>query len=176
VSCHLGDRVAALVDGELDDASRERALAHLAHCDTCRYETDAHRRLKATLVQVREAPPAPSADLTARLLALPAERPVLAAPPATRRSARRPVGAGRPTSRTATLRRPRRAATAGALLAVGLVGALALGGPSTSGPRTPVDPATPAFVAEYANSTSRVPLTEPVVATLVPAGLADPGR
>ncbi|MCY7364907.1 MAG: zf-HC2 domain-containing protein, partial [Frankiaceae bacterium] len=47
-SC-LGEQVAALVDGELDHAARERAQRHLAHCVTCRAEADAHRRLKVRL-------------------------------------------------------------------------------------------------------------------------------
>ena len=33
---HLGDRIAALVDGELGHQDRDRALAHVAHCARCR--------------------------------------------------------------------------------------------------------------------------------------------
>ncbi|TXS11305.1 PDZ domain-containing protein [Streptomyces sp. adm13(2018)] len=44
---HLGDRLAALVDGELGHDSRERVLAHLATCARCKSEADAQRTLKS---------------------------------------------------------------------------------------------------------------------------------
>lgn len=43
---HLGHRLSALIDGELDDAERDRALVHLARCDGCRREAVALRTLK----------------------------------------------------------------------------------------------------------------------------------
>lgn len=48
MSC-LGERLTALVDGELGHEERERALRHLAGCAACRAEADALRRLKARL-------------------------------------------------------------------------------------------------------------------------------
>jgi hypothetical protein len=66
---HLGDRLAALVDGELDHDARERVQAHLATCPRCKAEADAQRRLKS--VFARAAPPPPSAGLLARLQGLP---------------------------------------------------------------------------------------------------------
>ena len=75
MSC-LGDVVAALVDGELDHAARERAHRHLAHCARCRTEVDAQRRLKARL-SIMGHDPAPSAALTARLVALRTAGPVV---------------------------------------------------------------------------------------------------
>ncbi|MFC5185402.1 anti-sigma factor family protein [Actinomadura harenae] len=48
MSC-LGERLTALVDGELGHEERERALRHLAGCAPCRVEADALRRLKARL-------------------------------------------------------------------------------------------------------------------------------
>ncbi|AXE22836.1 hypothetical protein C0216_04655 [Streptomyces globosus] len=74
---HLGDRLAALVDGELSHDTRERVLAHLATCPKCRAEADAQRRLKAMFVE--SAPPPLSAGLLARLQGLPGEGP--AGPP-----------------------------------------------------------------------------------------------
>ncbi|MFF4601645.1 anti-sigma factor family protein [Streptomyces sp. NPDC001339] len=66
---HLGDRLAALVDGELGHDARERVLAHLATCGKCKAEADAQRRLKSVFA---EAPlPGPSAGLLARLQQLP---------------------------------------------------------------------------------------------------------
>ncbi|GAA0478276.1 zf-HC2 domain-containing protein [Streptomyces stramineus] len=70
---HLGDRLAALVDGELGHDSRERVLAHLATCWTCKAEADAQRRLKSAFAEA--APPPLSADLLARLQSLPGTGP-----------------------------------------------------------------------------------------------------
>ncbi|CAA9314445.1 MAG: hypothetical protein AVDCRST_MAG07-737, partial [uncultured Frankineae bacterium] len=70
----LADVAAALVDGELDHAARERALRHLMRCPACRAEVDLQRRLKARLRDV--GPPSPSAALTSRLLGLPVTTPL----------------------------------------------------------------------------------------------------
>ncbi|MEU0742178.1 zf-HC2 domain-containing protein [Streptomyces sp. NPDC006134] len=66
---HLGDRLAALVDGELGHDARERVLAHVATCPKCKAEVDAQRRLKSVFAQA--APPPPSESLLARLQGLP---------------------------------------------------------------------------------------------------------
>jgi anti-sigma factor RsiW len=65
---HLGERLTALVDGELGHDERDRALAHLAGCEQCRAEAEAMRRLKSQLRSLREA--APASDLLQRLNAL----------------------------------------------------------------------------------------------------------
>ncbi|MBT2471391.1 zf-HC2 domain-containing protein [Streptomyces sp. ISL-66] len=70
---HLGDRLAALVDGELGHDARERVLAHLATCPKCKAEADAQRRLKTLFVE--SAPPPLSAGLLARLQGLPGGSP-----------------------------------------------------------------------------------------------------
>ncbi|GHF65013.1 zf-HC2 domain-containing protein [Streptomyces thermodiastaticus] len=62
---HLGDRLSALVDGELGPDARERVLAHVATCPKCKAEVDAQRRLKSVFAQA--APPPPSESLLARL-------------------------------------------------------------------------------------------------------------
>jgi putative zinc finger protein len=67
---HLGDRLAALVDGELGHDSRERVLAHLATCAKCKDEADAQRSLKSYFAST--APPPPSETFLARLQGLPA--------------------------------------------------------------------------------------------------------
>ncbi|MEU1516990.1 zf-HC2 domain-containing protein [Streptomyces sp. NPDC005811] len=67
---HLGDRLSALVDGELGHDTRERVLAHVATCAKCKAEVDAQRRLKNVFAEV--APPAPSESFLARLQGLPA--------------------------------------------------------------------------------------------------------
>ncbi|MGC0375044.1 anti-sigma factor family protein [Streptomyces sp. SAI-229] len=67
---HLGDRLSALVDGELGHDARERVLAHVATCAKCKAEVDAQRRLKNVFAQA--APPPPSESFLARLQGLPA--------------------------------------------------------------------------------------------------------
>ncbi|MEU1214002.1 anti-sigma factor family protein [Streptomyces sp. NPDC005791] len=66
---HLGDRLAALVDGELKHDARERVLAHLATCARCKAEADAQRRLKSAFAT--SAAPSPSEGFLARLQGLP---------------------------------------------------------------------------------------------------------
>ncbi|MFF8542662.1 anti-sigma factor family protein [Streptomyces werraensis] len=67
---HLGDRLAALVDGELGHDARERVLAHVATCAKCKAEVDEQRRVKNVFAAA--APPPPSESLLARLQGLPA--------------------------------------------------------------------------------------------------------
>ncbi|MBM7173263.1 zf-HC2 domain-containing protein, partial [Streptomyces sp. G44] len=76
---HLGDRLAALVDGELGHDARERVLAHLATCPMCKTEADAQRRLKSVFAQA--APPPPSESFLARLQGLPGLPPGGTEPP-----------------------------------------------------------------------------------------------
>ncbi|MFB8027521.1 zf-HC2 domain-containing protein [Streptomyces sp. NPDC056465] len=66
---HLGDRLAALVDGELKHDARERVLAHLATCARCKSEADSQRRLKSAFAT--SAAPSPSEGFLARLQGLP---------------------------------------------------------------------------------------------------------
>lgn len=65
---HLGERLSALVDGELDHAERDRALSHLASCETCQFEAEMLRRLKGRLHGLGD--PEPSTDFMGRLSAL----------------------------------------------------------------------------------------------------------
>ncbi|HZC25401.1 MAG TPA: anti-sigma factor, partial [Actinopolymorphaceae bacterium] len=68
VVTHAHARLSALVDGELDNDSRERILAHLTHCEECRVAADEERRIKA-LLSGMPAPPAAD-DLNAFLVGL----------------------------------------------------------------------------------------------------------
>ena len=176
-SCCLGDVAAALVDGELDHAARERAHRHLAHCAGCRAEVEGQRQVKARLSGV--AQPEPSAALTNRLLhvAAPVEEPRLLVPPDTRPPSRPPAALPVPTrpaalpvssrpagSRPGGPRRRavrRRATTGSAVALLGVAAALALGAPQPRPATTPVDPATDAFVTEFVSTTSDGP-TSPV--------------
>ena len=166
----LGDTLSALVDGELDHAARERALAHLAGCADCRAEVEAQRRLKVRLAGL-DADAVPPSALTARLLALAV--PGVDLPP---RSASAPAGSVRPVSVGPPLRsdrvrpggrrpagavRHRRRQATGMLVAVGLGAALALGGPGGSGSSTPLDPGADVFVVDHASTTGRLPLRQP---------------
>jgi len=66
---HLGDRLSALVDGELDGAERDRAHAHLAGCEPCRAEAAELRALKQKLSALTDGAPAEAA-MTKRLIAM----------------------------------------------------------------------------------------------------------
>lgn len=177
---HLCELAAAVVDSELDHDARDRALAHLAGCLSCRAEVDAQRRVKARMAAM-EFPEAP-ATLAARLAAVADSAPVPVAaaepqrpgglPMATPRSSRRPRP-GRPGNRPEPpLRRPTRrrrigrtvAAGASAVL-LGLGAALALGGGAPAGGQL-VDPSLDTLVADHMATTGEVPLTDPAMAAV----------
>ena len=65
---HLGERLSALVDGELGAAEHDSALIHLAKCESCRFEADMLRRLKRRLHGLGE--PEPDLDFMGRLTEL----------------------------------------------------------------------------------------------------------
>ncbi len=65
---HLGQRISALIDGELSDSERDRVLAHIAGCDECRQEAVALRALKQRMHSLGEA--MVDAALTGRLMAM----------------------------------------------------------------------------------------------------------
>lgn len=100
---HLGDRLAAYVDGELPRVTRELITAHLALCSSCRAAVDAETRLKQGLTGLGE--PAPSTNLLGALLEL--AEPGEPMPPR-----RRPLDA-EPSPQVATVGRPIRVAFVG---------------------------------------------------------------
>ncbi len=65
---HLGQRLSALIDGELDGAERDRVLVHLARCESCRGEASALRMLKRRMNALGET--AADSTLTGRLMRL----------------------------------------------------------------------------------------------------------
>src|ERR1700749_2563162 len=86
---HLGDRLSALVDGELGGAERDRAHAHLAACEQCRTEAAELRALKQKLrglvdgAPAEEPMPGPGGPMPPRrrlLRVVPARRPGTPAP------------------------------------------------------------------------------------------------
>ncbi len=172
---HLGDRVSALVDGELGHEARDRALAHVAHCAACRQQLDDERAIKERL---SAAPtPDPSNAMVAGLLALgepgdpvpPRTRRMPLAPlvptlPAPGRRARTgaPRGRAEASNRPPTTVRTRRArrASVGALTFVVLVlgTAFAAGGADQRG--RPVVPPAAEFSTEHAATSSGMPLRD----------------
>lgn len=179
---HLGDRVTALVDDQLDHDARDLALAHLARCAECQAAVETERRTASTLRRLPDVTPAP--ELVNKLLALaepggplPPERrpfPGAAAPVARwRPTAGRPpsvTGTRRPLDTTRIRRRGAvRVAMAGVLSAGALTVALAtLGGAGVDGP---VTPPTQQFTVEHTRSTGSLPFSDPA-AVVVPAGFS----
>jgi anti-sigma factor RsiW len=149
MSAHLGLAVTAFVDGELDHRKRDEVLAHLTHCSPCRAEVDGLRRFKQTL---RVAAPAVPGDLAARLLA----SGFSAGPAAPVTAPRRPHVRRRTTGHS----RLRRTAMRGALVALGLGGALTLAGPPPRGPVAPVDPINAGFIRDHTATSNQLPFSE----------------
>ena len=187
----LGDVAAALIDGELSHAERERAHRHLTHCPACRAEVEAERQLKLRLHGLAPAP-ALGEMLSARLLAVGSSDALsrrTSGVPGSRRDAtqtrdarpraRSPLSrssSGRsPLSRSSSGRSPLRRRTLGsaAVVALGLTAAFAFGGGSEP-PSTTVDPGIGAFVTEYVVSTDG--LAPALQANLTAGGGAPTGR
>jgi anti-sigma factor RsiW len=146
---HPGDRLAALVDGRLDEAERRQVLAHLAGCARCRADYDAQRALKGVLGEL-DRPGAPS-SLQARLSGLP-EEPAGSAV----RSDSKPGWSGR---RKIAMG----AATAGSLVAVTVGVGYAVGAPAT-GPT--VVPTINLYTTDHAAVSGDIPLEQPQLSQL----------
>ena len=165
---HLGDRLSALVDGELDGAELDRAHAHLAGCEQCRAEAAELRALKQKLRELTTGAPAEAA-MTRRLIAMtgpggpmpprrrllrvvPGHRPA-AGPAATRPAATRPRPA----------RRRRYLVLGTVSLVVGLgTAAFTAGGGSDAAPGPRITPPVEMYSVEHAITTGEVPFPGPV--------------
>jgi anti-sigma factor RsiW len=173
---HLGDRLSALIDGELDGAERDRASAHLASCEQCRTEAAELRALKRKLSTLLSRAPAEAA-MTRRLIAmtgpggpLPPRRrlPRLATGPGaadrrkTRRETRREI---RRETRRPGPRGPvrRRYLVIGAVsLVVGLsTAAFTAGGGGQAAPGPRITPPVEMYSVEHAITTGEVPFSGP---------------
>jgi anti-sigma factor RsiW len=164
---HLGDRLTALIDGELGHAERDRALMHLAGCDECRAEADALRRVKRRVSGLGEA--SPGDRLLHRLQAM--AEPGDPLPP----NAARLPGHARPRVRTVRPvdNRPRRTATrhrmprgryliaSAAALAVFGIGSAAFAAGSDPGSVPRVAPSIEQYAVEHALTSGDIPLTDP---------------
>jgi hypothetical protein len=175
---HLGERAAALVDGELGTDARDLALAHVARCDLCRADVAAQRRLKARLGGLAQPPQPPG--LAARLAALAEQAfdqppgsaagagslPAAKGSPSPshagrgRRVVRPPRRAdlARPVGRVRARRRMRMVMAGGASLVALGVTAFAAGGSSAP----TVVPDVQQFTAQYASTTGTVPFEVPL--------------
>ena len=152
---HLGERLSALIDGELSHAQRERVLAHLASCETCRQEAGVLRLLKRRMHALGDSDPATAElaggdALTWRLLAL--------VPAAGKGPGRR----SRPRwdRRVAPARRRTRwlvgAALAGGGLGLSVAAFLAGADRPPAGPK--VNPAVDVFMVQHAITTGQLPV------------------
>ncbi len=166
---HLGDRLSALVDGELTGAERDRASAHLAGCAQCRAEAAQLRALKQKLRSLGDGAPAEAA-LTRRLISMTGPGGPL--PPRRRRL--RVVPGGRPetgrglraSTRPGTSRpRParRRYLFLGTVsLVVGLgTAAFTAGGGGQAAPGPRITPPVELYSVQHAIITGEVPFSEP---------------
>jgi len=176
---HLGDRLSALVDGELGGAELDRAHAHLAGCEQCRTEATELRQLKQKLRELMTHDPvdgAPAeAAMTSRLVAM--TGPGGPVPPRHRRlrvvPGRRPAAgpglsrSGNPgnlgTGRTWLGARRRRYLVLGTVSLVVSLGTAAFtaggGGDAAPGPR--ITPPVEMYSVEHAITTGEVPFPGP---------------
>src|SRR5580704_6273957 len=143
---HLGQRISALIDGELSDTERDRVLTHIAGCDECRQEAVALRALKHRMHSLGEA--MVDAALTGRLMAM-------AVPPD-----------GRPWTARAPWR-PRGGSPAARMLTAGILASTVAGlgavaffvGGEQQAPGPKVTPAVDTFLVQHAIVTGDLPVT-----------------
>jgi anti-sigma factor RsiW len=144
---HLGHRLSALIDGELDGMERDRVLVHLAGCESCRTDAIALRTLKRRMNALGEA--AADAALTRRLMGL-----AQPSGPAAQGQSRwpRPASAGSyPTAPGGREVRPSWYVAIGAtaVVLVGVGTAAFLAGGSRDQPEPRVTPAVDTYVLEH---------------------------
>jgi len=163
---HLGERLSALIDGELSAARRERVLVHLARCEPCRREAAALRLLKQRMHTLGDATAGDT--LTWRLLAM-------AAAGGQGQRARWARRAGLPgwAARPAGRRRPARSLLVAGVTAaaLGLPTAVFLAGSGRPPPGPRVVPALDVFMVQHAITSGDVPV-QPSSGVRSPAGVA----
>lgn len=154
MSGHLGDQVAAFVDGQLDYPRRERALEHLSGCAQCRAAVDQQRWVKSRVQTLPSAEP--SASLLSALTQV-REGPAWPTPPP---APHWPV----PQSR---LRRSALLLAGAGSLAAGFIGVAYAVGSASTVPSSPVRPPVGQFSAEFAD-VAPMPFNDPAL-DLLPA-------
>ncbi len=162
---HLGDRLSALVDGELDGAELDRAHAHLASCEPCRTEAAELRALKRKLRALMAGAPAEAA-MTSRLIAMtgpggpmPPRRRLLRVVPDRWPAPTR----ARAVTRPPRLARRRRYLVLGTVsLVVGLgTAAFTAGGGGDAAPGPRITPPVEMYSVQHAITTGEVPFPGP---------------
>ena len=152
---HLGQRLSAMIDGELDGADRDRVLVHLARCEPCRCEAIALRMLKRRMNALGEA--AADSTLTFRLMSLLADGSIPATPWSSLAIAAHAPGRGgyelRPGWYVA-------AGSVGVFLAGLAAAAFMAGGPQQL-PAPRVTPAVDLYMVQHAIDNGIVPATHP---------------
>jgi anti-sigma factor RsiW len=167
---HLGHRLSALIDGELDGVERDRVLVHLAKCEPCRSEAVALRTLKRRMNALGET--AADSALTRRLIGLaqPGGPAALGQPGATPRP-----GGGSLAAAAGRELRPAWYVTFGAaavvLVGVSTAAFLAGGGTDQPGPR--VTPAVDTYMVQHDLISGVAPVTS---ARHGPRPAATPGQ
>ena len=167
---HLGDRLSALVDGELDGAELDRVHAHLASCEQCRTEAAELRALKQKLRALMTGAPAEAA-MTRRLIAMtgpggpmPPRRRLLRVVPGRRPATGPAPGRPRAETRPPRLARHRRYLVLGTVsLVVGLgTAAFTAGGGGEAAPGPRITPSMEMYSVEHAITTGGVPFPGPM--------------
>jgi anti-sigma factor RsiW len=155
---HLGRRLSAWIDGELDAAERDRVLVHLARCEPCRGEAAALRTLKRRMSALGEA--AADSAFTRRLIGLAQPGSPFAPGPAwpSAGSAIAPRFPGRPAREIRPAWYVALGCSALFLTSVGTAAFMA-GGSGQPAPR--VTPPVDVFMAQYDVTTGMVPVLQP---------------
>ncbi len=153
---HLGHRLSALIDGELDGMERDRVLVHLAGCDSCRDDAVALRTLKRRMNALGEA--AADSALTRRLMGL--AQPSGAGLQGGQARWSHMAAAGSVTSRGGRELRPSWYVAFGAtaVVLVGVGTAAFLAGGSREQPEPRVTPAVDTYVLQHDLMTGVVPV------------------
>jgi anti-sigma factor RsiW len=141
---HPGQRLSALIDGELDGDERDRVLGHLARCDWCRDEAAALRTLKRRMNALGEA--AAGAALTGKLMGLSHEAAAGLWPsPAT-------AWSGSPRSDSKSSRYFLAGSVAIFLASLGTAAFIAGGDPQVQTPAPRVAPSVDVYLLEHSNT------------------------
>ena len=167
----LAESRSAYVDGALDDAGREKLLAHLVECAECRQDVDDLREVRDLLGRTGSQPAPAADDLSARLVSIAG---MAAAEPLYTRPFRRPAAAsmlGLPSRRRARRTRAAAAAAAavGTFTAVGMIGYVAAPYGQLAVVRDPIGRAQAAF----SSSLGQFPLASDSLGAVM---LADAGQ
>lgn len=159
----LAELRSAYLDGALGDAERERVLAHLAGCASCRAELDELRQVRAALRRVADSTPRPltSTELSDRLVSIAGSD---AAVPVWSRPFRR--------TRPGFLPRSRRAARVRNLAAVAALGSLTsmvvmLGYVAAPRDVSAIGDPTARVTSEFTATISQFPLTSRSVSAVI---------